>query len=71
MSEEQPPCPCGDPDWCLDVMLGQPWCRPCGEHHRPPECPVNEAGESLAPCGHTWQATSEQSHYDWCGVDDD
>lgn len=47
------PCVCGDPD-CDYLAVGYPWCRPCHEHHRPPECAVDEHGRSLAPCGHPW-----------------
>lgn len=46
-------CACGDDD-CLHFTLDYPWCRPCEEHHRPPECPVDAQGRALAPCGHPW-----------------
>lgn len=46
-------CACGDAD-CLHFEVNYPWCRPCEEHHRAPECPVDEQGRSLAPCGHPW-----------------
>jgi hypothetical protein len=46
-------CPCGDPD-CWHFPMGYPLCRPCDEHHRPPECAVDEHGQSLMPCGHPW-----------------
>lgn len=38
---------CGQPDcWCQTYIdSGYVWCRPHGEWHRPPECPVNAAGE--------------------------
>lgn len=48
-------CACGDDD-CLHFAFDYPWCRPCEEHHRAPECPVDEQGRSLAPCGHPWEA---------------
>jgi hypothetical protein len=32
--------------WCQTYIdFGYIWCRPDEEWHRPPECPVNEAGE--------------------------
>lgn len=46
-------CGCGDAD-CLHLAAGYPWCRPCGEHHRAPECAVDGDGVPLAPCGHPW-----------------
>jgi hypothetical protein len=30
---------------------GYDWCRPCGEWHRPPECPINERGEPAPTWG--------------------
>lgn len=36
-------CRCGEGD-CPNFDAGYPWCRPHGEHHRPPECPVDECG---------------------------
>lgn len=46
-------CPdCGDDCWFLP---GYPWCRPCGEHHRPPECNVDQQGRSLSSCGCPWE----------------
>lgn len=46
-------CACGQDD-CDQLAFGYPWCRTCQDHHRMPECEVNEAGEPLAPCGCTW-----------------
>ena len=40
---------------CMYFALGYPWCRSCGEHHRPPECPVDGDGYSLAPSGERWR----------------
>lgn len=56
-------CACGEPD-CPNFACGYPWCRPCAEHHRPPECPVDETGEPLAPCGCTWAETQQPGYYD-------
>lgn len=49
-------CLCGDDDpaGCLHFALDYPWCRPCGEHHRPPECAINEQGQALCSCGCPW-----------------
>src|SRR5690348_13859026 len=65
-------CRCGDPDptGCLHSICGYPWCNPCGEHHRPPECAINEAGESLASCGHPW-VNGDGSDHDFACLDDD
>ncbi len=46
-------CACGEVD-CLSFGMDYPWCRPCDEHHRPPECAVDEEGFSLSPCGCRW-----------------
>lgn len=75
MSDAQPVlhCGCGDPDpaGCMNANAGYDWCRPCGDHHRPPECAVDEQGRSLAPCGHPWEDTDVKGHYDWCDPDAD
>lgn len=55
MAPEVFPCACGDSD-CDYLAAGYLWCRPCREHHRPPECAVDVQGRSLAPCGHPWDA---------------
>ncbi|QLF84140.1 hypothetical protein KNV15_gp81 [Gordonia phage Jambalaya] len=47
-------CGCGEDD-CDYLAFGYPWCRPCREHHRPPECAVDEAGRSLDPYGKPWE----------------
>lgn len=47
-------CGCGDTD-CLHLVAGYPWCCPCDEHHRLPECAIDEQGRALAPCGHPWE----------------
>jgi hypothetical protein len=68
-------CRCDDPDTlgtddgsgtttCLYFALGYPWCRSCREHHRAPECPIDENGVSLAWCGHPWDETAKPGHYD-------
>lgn len=49
-------CFCGDVD-CWHLAANYPWCRPCEEHHRPPECAVDEQGRALAWCGHPWHET--------------
>ena len=62
-----PRCGCGDlVEDCLHQACGYPWCRPCAEHHRAPECPVDEQGRPLAPCGHPWAQVEEQGHPDVC-----
>ncbi len=52
-------CPEGerDPDepGCMYFDFGYPWCRSCAEHHRPPECPVDEQGYSLTFDGERWE----------------
>lgn len=60
------PCPCGDADpaGCLHLNAGYPFCRPCGEHHRAPECPIDVHGQALAPCGCPWDLTDAPDHYD-------
>lgn len=59
-----PAAPLGPGEVCPHVAAGYPWCRPCAEHHRPPECPINERGEALAPCGCTWAAAEAAAHDD-------
>lgn len=39
---------------CMFFELGYPWCRSCAEHHRAPECSINEKGQSLSPDGMPW-----------------
>lgn len=53
---EQATCLCGDtdPEGCMYLAAGYPWCRPCGEHHRAPECAVDSGGRALASCGCAW-----------------
>ncbi|AZV00783.1 hypothetical protein SEA_KIKO_62 [Gordonia phage Kiko] len=46
-------CACGEAD-CDFFAFDYPWCRPCGEHHRLPECAISTQGQALAPCGHPW-----------------
>lgn len=58
-------CHCGEVD-CDYFAFRYPWCRPCGEHHRPPECPVNQDGESLAPCGCTWASLEVEPYAKDC-----
>jgi hypothetical protein len=53
------------------VDCGYPWCRSCAEHHRPPECPVDEEGRALAPCGHPWDEVEDGSHYDRFHAEDE
>jgi hypothetical protein len=65
MTVPEQPCPpdCGG-DWtgegsCAYRDTGYLWCRPCREHHRPPECAVDEQGRALAPCGCPWNLLDE------------
>lgn len=37
-------CDDDDLDGCMYLTFGYPYCRPCEEHHRAPECPVDEYG---------------------------
>lgn len=58
-------CPCGGDgfsDGCTYVSLGYPWCRPCGEHHRPPECDIDDQGRPLRSCGHPWEMDCDSIH---------
>lgn len=64
------PNPCGDMcgDDCWHAAFGYPWCRPCGEHHRPPECAIDDQGRSLMSCGCAWSVIeaagfTEEAHY--------
>lgn len=56
-------CACGDVEYCSLLEIGYPYCRPCGEHHRAPECPIDEQGRALAPCGHTWDEVDAHDHW--------
>lgn len=48
------PHPCdSEPDGCWHLP-GYLWCEPCGEHHRPPQCAIDQDGHALAPCGCRW-----------------
>lgn len=55
--ESEPACYCGDPDpaGCMNLNAGYPFCRPCGEHHRPPECAIDQQGRALSPSGEPWE----------------
>ena len=46
-------CYCGDEE-CMHFQLDYPWCRPCGDHHRPPECALDSEGRALRPDGEPW-----------------
>jgi hypothetical protein len=46
-------CLCDEPD-CMFLAVGYPFCRPCGDHHRPPECAVDAEGYALVWCGCRW-----------------
>lgn len=46
-------CRCGDPE-CILVQVGYTFCRPCEEHHRGGECPIDEQGRSIGPDGQPW-----------------
>lgn len=47
-------CQCGDAD-CMYIQVGYPFCRPCDEHHRPPECAIDEHGRALNWEGTPWE----------------
>jgi len=47
----------------MHAQIGSPLCRPCGEHHRGSECPINSEGQALAPCGCTWEQTWADGHW--------
>lgn len=48
-------CRCEDGDDCW-YMPGYPWCRPCKEHHRAPECDIDEQGRALnRDTGEPWE----------------
>lgn len=49
-----PVCLCGDTD-CLHLQVGYPFCRPCEEHHRGPECAIDDQGRALSPDGTPWE----------------
>lgn len=44
-------CLCGDDD-CMYFAMEYPYCRPHDEHHRLPECDIDEQGRVLLSCGH-------------------
>ena len=49
-------CHCGDHEcwhWSPSYY-GYLFCRPCGEHHRPPECAIDEQGRALRWDGTRW-----------------
>lgn len=50
------PCLCGDddPEGCMYLIAGYPYCRPCAEHHRGNECAVDDEGYALEWCGCRW-----------------
>lgn len=52
---EEGVCACTDGADCVHYQAYYPFCRPCGEHHRPPECPIDEQGRALSPEGAPWQ----------------
>lgn len=47
-------CYCGEAD-CMHFQVGYPFCRPCDEHHRPPECAIDEHGRALNWEGTPWE----------------
>jgi hypothetical protein len=67
MSDEPARCLCGLKD-CDQFDLDYPWCRSCGEHHRPPECPIDQDGYSLAPCGCRWHDVDRDEHRPACRI---
>lgn len=50
---ETPECPLCDGD-CWHEVHGYIGCLACGDHHRPPQCAVDEQGRALASCGCPW-----------------
>lgn len=49
------PLPAGEEEWAGTYRdIGYDWCRPCGEWHRPPECPIDEQGRAVP----TWDDPS-------------
>lgn len=48
------PCLCGDAS-CAHFQAGYPFCRPCDEHHRGPECAIDADGNALASDGIPWK----------------
>jgi hypothetical protein len=52
------------PDEWHQVYLdaGYLYCRPEGEYHRPPECPIDEQGRALAWCGCAWTDVEAGHH---------
>lgn len=56
--DDSPPatddCLCGDLE-CLHAQCGYWFCRPCDEHHRPPECAIDEHGRALSADGTPWE----------------
>lgn len=68
-----PECACGEDD-CEFLDYGYPYCRSCAEHHRPPECAVNQAGQALARCGCPWDdvnTDADDRHRADCYTNDD
>lgn len=53
-------CLCGEDD-CDYMAFGYPYCRSCAEHHRPPECPIDEQGRSLDPDGNVWPDQTDEA----------
>ena len=54
-------CLCGEDD-CMNFACDYPWCRPCHEHHRPPECDVDDQGRPLMSCGCAWEVVEAGGH---------
>lgn len=48
--------------------FGYPWCRPCEEHHRPPECEVDSEGRALMSCGCRWDVTENDPGAHTCAT---
>jgi hypothetical protein len=46
-------CLCGERD-CDYFAMEYPWCRSCADHHRAPECPIDQDGYSISQCGCRW-----------------
>lgn len=47
-------CYCPDGAECMNWQCDYPWCRSCGEHHRLPECAVDQEGYALNSDGERW-----------------
>lgn len=58
-------CYCGEEN-CLHFAADYPWCRPCADHHRPPECAIDQQGHALAQCGCRLENVEANDHRPTC-----